>query len=433
MRTSRALRFSLPALALLTACDQPMAATDASRVLAIDAVTACATAGTIAQGEHCACASDCAGDNVTCLTEEVSMFPQGMCSSPCGGGTECPAGTTCRDEVCYRSCSEASDCGPESLCITGICAPHCDEDSDCRSGHCNGYIGHCLSAGAPIEGLGIDAPCTAGSECRSGVCTGGHCTSPCSVSAGLCPDGAVCALVSGDLGLCLLPCSADRPCESPDRRCAAINVDTPPACLPTSSAGCRGRLVSPSAGFGCGCDGDCDDGSRCVDEARAGFPQGLCAVACTDDAECPTSHACLGGVCLHRCVTDDVCGIGRLCVADACYPYCVDDAECQSGFCDREAGRCGTSPRAGRGAGATCAADTDCASSICDTSLHADGACLVLCSTTRGACPDEAVCVPDGPGATQGTCSLPCGTASDCPQATARCVPSSPGVASHCE
>ncbi len=420
------------AFALTVACSQAETPTDASRIVMMDAATQCASPGSRAAGFHCSCAADCVGDNITCLTEETSGDPRGLCAAPCFGGAACPTGSACGDDVCYLTCTTPADCGPDTLCITGLCLPHCDADGDCLSGHCNGYIGRCLAPGAPIPGLGLDAPCATNAECRSDVCTGGHCTTPCSVAAGLCPDDGICVRASGDVGLCLVPCSTDAPCESPDRRCAAINVDTPAACLPTSTAGCRGRLVEPSAGGVCGCDADCDDGTRCLREPTLAFPQGLCQLSCTTDAGCPATHACVGTICLPRCTSDDPCAVGRLCLAGVCYPYCVANEECLSGVCDREAGRC-RPPGAGRGVDATCAAGSDCASGICDTSTHPDGQCEVACSTVRGACPDSAVCIPGRTVPTSGFCHLACTASSDCPQATARCVATGAGLPDHCE
>lgn len=421
--------------AFLAGCLPVAEAPPDSRVVQYDAgagVLRCAPTGSRPLGQHCQCAADCAGESSTCLTEETSWFPQGLCATSCLGGAPCGTGFVCRDIVCYPACQANQDCPPQAHCVLGACIPSCTSDEDCLSGYCNRYNGRCLVAGTTAKGLGLDAPCTSDSQCRSEICIGGHCATPCSVELGQCPESGVCARVQGDVGLCLAPCTPPGPCPSADRRCASLHAGAPPACLPTTSTGCYGRTPSPTAGSACGCDADCDSGSRCLTEAAAGFPQGLCAAVCKDDSGCPATHHCFGGLCLKRCVVDDACGLGRLCGFDICYPYCVTDAECVNGTCDRYSGQCKASATSGGGVGATCTGNSACKSGLCDK-FHLDGSCATYCSLERGACPDQALCVRATADGDVGFCARVCQSATDCPQVGAACVPTGAGLPNHCQ
>ncbi len=408
----------------------------ASRVVQYDAASryaVCAPVASVADGEHCRCGSDCAGPGSTCLTEEVTGMPGGLCAASCFNGTSCPTGYQCSDTVCYRSCQTNADCGAQSYCLIGRCTPMCLSNADCQSGNCNPYLGNCLPPGQTAPGGGLDARCTQNSDCKSNYCLYGHCATACSTEVGTCPEGGVCWQVEGEMGICYPSCDLATGCAYTDRRCEVRSVGQTPSCLPTTNAGCFGPTPSPTAGHKCGCDADCDPGSTCLTESVSGLPQGICAVNCQTDADCPGNDQCaqVVGFCFPRCTLDDVCELGRLCGWGACLPYCVLDSECLSGKCDRYTGQCVPGPATGGGVQAACARSSDCKSEWCSTSTPHQ--CITWCSTTRGVCPEGALCVPGGPTLDSGWCAKPCNTDADCPQQGLHCVATGNGQPNHCE
>lgn len=381
--------------------------------------TPCAPTASRRPGEHCSCLNEC-DERAFCRQEELYGDPRGTCAASCANGLTCAPGFTCSNDFCYAQCEATADCEAEALCLLGACIPFCDEDADCLSGTCNRHRGRCVPPGQPLVGGGLEAPCATETDCLSNACIDGRCATACSVAVGACPDDGVCARVRGDTGVCYQSCTPGESCAFPDRRCSVLFPGLPPACLPTSAAGCLGKTASPTAGNNCGCDADCDVGTSCARESSTGFPRGLCLATCNTDADCPATHGCRANVCYRRCATDDSCGVGQLCGYSMCVPFCVLDSECLSGTCDRYTNRCTPPAHGGAGPGATCASNAACASDRCDRSEHPDGMCATYCSRERGSCPDQAVCV-GYPNTDSGQCFKTCNTAADCPQAGGTC------------
>ncbi|MFO0554393.1 MAG: hypothetical protein U0271_38785 [Polyangiaceae bacterium] len=78
----------------------------------------------------------------------------------------------------------------------------------------------------------------------------------------------------------------------------------------TGGVGNDGEVV----GGACETASDCADGSRCVIDGS--FPDGVCTVACSSDADCPEDSVCIstsGGICLLPCDTNDECRPGYVC------------------------------------------------------------------------------------------------------------------------
>lgn len=422
------------AVALSAACAPVPTPPPASRVVDYDAGTTlslCADAGSRLPGQHCRCERDCAGDTI-CLKEEVTGDPQGLCAAACFSGSGCDAGFSCSNTVCYQQCQAPEDCPPQSNCVLGQCLPFCIADSECLSGNCNRYIGTCLPTGQTPGGAGLDAVCQNNIECKSNLCLDGHCSSPCSVSKGGCPEDGVCARVKDDLGECFLPCTPPQACATSDRRCASVSPGAPPSCLPTTSTMCAGKQPSPTGGRPCGCDDDCDTGTRCLTEfSGVGFPQGVCQQNCNTTADCTSPDVCLAGVCWVGCSSTDQCDPGRICISGICLPYCLNDSDCLGGQCNRYSGRCKATPEVDGGVGATCASDADCKSGTCDTGGHSDGECLTYCSAAPNSCPDSALCIKFSGVAQSGSCQLPCSSPADCPQANTTCHTS--GAGGYCD
>lgn len=175
------------------------------------------SATSLADGSPCAQDSDCAGG--TCLTETLSGFPGGVCTTDCTlDPNVCAAGTVCLASggasFCMPECVGTADCRQGYACNdlilpgSSLCTFDCVSDLDCGSGTCNPYTGKCEA----LQGLGVDAaPCAINAECESGYCdtvTTNTCFSLCDLSKGVsaCPDPAqTCTAAFGSplVGACL--------------------------------------------------------------------------------------------------------------------------------------------------------------------------------------------------------------------------------------
>jgi hypothetical protein len=72
-------------------------------------------------------------------------------------------------------------------------------------------------------------------------------------------------------------------------------------------AACQDSLVTREIGARCDSSDECDD--RCLLDS-AGFPGGLCTVACEQRTDCTARTTCVeleGGVCLYECNVDADC------------------------------------------------------------------------------------------------------------------------------
>jgi uncharacterized protein (TIGR03382 family) len=148
-------------------------------------------------------------DPARCMSGLCTDF----CTSACTTHAECPAGFRCGGTECVRGdprpagdpCAadiECADDAPTCAVVEGrrICAAACD--GTCASEEC--VEGFCVP-----PGLALGEPCTAGPECRSGICAG-VCTRLCE-SATDCPDGFDCT-PAGDENGCF-PVSTPPPAD----------------------------------------------------------------------------------------------------------------------------------------------------------------------------------------------------------------------------
>lgn len=256
------------------------------------------------------------------------------------------------------------------------------------------------SYGGGIIGLGPDD--------ENGICalypgSGTDCTMTGCPSGQECVDGA-CQAVVGDGTVCA-PCTDSSQCGGPSDYCLGY---------PDGSGYC---------GRACGSDADCG-GDRCVGTSagnqciRVQGSSPSCAGGspggCTRDSDCAADQICSAGTCMARptggaglgeaCTNDDACNSG-LCLAGTCTQSCDwlnPSGSCPGGFyCDADASTScdvGYCVRGGAGAGAlgaSCSADTDCATLVCD-----GGVCSQSCI------PDGAATCPAGYACQVGT--LPC-------------------------
>jgi hypothetical protein len=224
---------------------------------------------------------------------------------PCDNGSDCASHICARAltvgrplhaaaggiDFCTRPCCTSEDCAPGTVCFaSGQGGDYCVDPA-------------WLGRSAPGRGLG-GAPCTAGTECRSGLCAAGACADTCcsAVAPHECALGAVCAFGafpgrvtfdthfagrcgpapsgSGDAGDVGAPCRSPSDCPAGDG-CLLYEqgVDLAAVCQPSDGARAQGATCSPGGGAACAggwcsahgrctgicfSDGDCMAGWRCT-------------------------------------------------------------------------------------------------------------------------------------------------------------------------
>lgn len=172
-----------------------------------------------------------------------------------------------------------------------------------------------------------------------------------------------------------------------------------PAC--TSDRECAAGFACDASSGSCRCTSD----AACTEWWGAGFlcSDGLCAMACDRDRDCPCGSRCLGGACAAGCTSDEDC-----CWTDTCL----------DGFC-REA-------RAFPGGVETeCTSDAECVERHGAGFACISDICQRMCAD-NGDCPCDTVCFLE-----EGVCravdgsirELNCESDADC-CGHARCVPS---------
>lgn len=217
--------------------------------------TACTTDDDCEQGLECLLDSELFG----------GRLPNGLCTISCSTFEACEAldpFSACRidaqgtedesDDVgyCVQGCApldpgpkcherEAAICSPFAE-GAGACLPWCHSDADCDDGwHCNPNGGYCQEA-AP-EGKADGEPCDDPEECRGGICA---------------------TLTSDEMTICSSYCSHRLDtfgCHQP------TNASAPPdsICMPLTPYDAE-RDVGVCLPT-CDADGDCAEGTRCLE------------------------------------------------------------------------------------------------------------------------------------------------------------------------
>lgn len=250
--------------------------------------------------------------------------------------------------------------------------------------------------------------------------TCGMCPSAARCGDGACNGTETCSSCSGDCGMCMAQCgdgmcNGTETCTSCPRDCGV--------CMSTPRCGdgmCNGSETCMTCSDDCGaCPARCGDGacngtevcSTCAEDC------GQCAappcMACSQNADCPSTHECL----LRRCDGARACyprndpGAlcpsvgGVLCPATSAYNLCVTSAECGPfAQCVRYAdGRAACARR--------CSTDRDCPDApdgydsvtpACNTA-NTPAVCYLRC-TGPGTCPFGLSCFRFSSGA-YGYCS----------------------------
>jgi hypothetical protein len=317
-------------------------------------------------------------------------------------GVDCAGPCAARCDV-GDACSQASDCADGLFCpeATRRCTIVSCQDQIQNEGEVATDCG-----GGSCPGCPPGTPCTANTDCATGVCgEDGVC------ATATCTDGVKNqSETAADCGAACPGCTTGQACES--------SVDC-------QSGVCRSGGCDPGVERCCQAP-SCDDGVQnggepSIDCGNAGC--GLCPLnnPCTQNGQC-ASGACVGGSCqLGPCAdgvtngseTDTDCG-GENPACERCAPgdTCARNQDCASGSClDGQCAACADGVRNGnetdRDCGGSCGAcepgeecniDTDCQSGACQ-----DGRCcggvLVDCTRCARRLAGALTCNANGPGA----------------------------------
>jgi MYXO-CTERM domain-containing protein len=284
-----------------------------------------------------------------------------------------------QDGVCalYNTtcgCTTTADCTSPEQCIDGLCRiPPCTANSDCASGlECNTATGQCI-----VPPCRSDDDCPGSQICRDGTCA-----------------------IDADCTICAACSSAE----------------------------------------------DCG-GTQFVCAAAPGQPSGFCTRFCTGGADCPGNSACFAvpgenfSVCLNSNINQGICPASYVCTTTNAPPTNLcDNVNCGAGQrCDPATGRCVADGAGGGGAGClvcqVCVQDSECGPGGSCVSFDGQrGVCTVACSASQP-CPGTNLgcfTVQAQGGGTSSVClNATAQTAGACPQGFV-CQSSTPPPADRC-
>ncbi|MEM9453543.1 MAG: fibrinogen-like YCDxxxxGGGW domain-containing protein [Myxococcota bacterium] len=343
---------------------------------------------------------DCGGATCEpCSDDKMCLEADDCASNVCADGScaeaTCSDGITNGDEAdvdcggpACPSCDTNAACNDASDCTSGVC-----DDSRCAAAACGDGVANGdetdVDCGGACDGCPDGMACTEGDDCTSLVCHGKTCVLPtcgdnvhngdetdvdCGGSCGGCPDGMVCD--AGDDCISLV-CHMDA-CVMPTCSDGVRNGDE-------TDVDCGGPTCT-----GCGTNAGCNEASDCIDgvcQVGDGVEDGggACAApACgdgvtngdedcdeggTETAGCNTNcsaHSCGDG--MVNVTAGEECDDGNLDELDECTTNCLattcDDLVKNADELDVDCGgRCGAGSCK---AGQDCAADSDCASMVCN-------------------------------------------------------------------
>ncbi len=425
---------------------------------------ACGAGLACAPGQHC--------QNGACSCDAASC-PNGCCGN---NFCETPAanpdgGTASSSSLCGKAGRACAACDPvraDTCTSSGVCAcgagPSCDLGQKCANGTCvcdpANCAGCCSSDGLSCRSGNLDTECGRGGfncqACPTGQsCTDGRCSDCNPSTCGGCCLGSSCRQPTPG------PCPTDgSPCI-----CGA-NAASCHSCATTVTDTCNANGMC-----GCGANGPCTPGQRCIG-GRCFCDAVSCPTGCCANGQCtqPSASQCgtAGSSCFAcsavlanncgsdgscRCGSGPACVSGQRCLSSGCV---CDAVSCRSGCCNANAqcltpglNNCGAmgsscvscdpiradqcrSGNCACGTGGICAEGQRCVSGTC----HCDGtSCASGCCTASNSCINPpttancgtggARCVACGIGSdrcTAGACR--CGTSSPCGGLFAQCTPS---------
>ena len=323
------------------AADVPVARPDATDV------------GVLPDGCACSdgpCCDDCAfrGRDYVCGTAEERGCPwgegcgatPGLRSAPqhCSGDS-----AACEGELgTWGEWEEAADCAATESCAaeTGLCAADptclcvggCDDDNPCTADTCDDALGCVYEPANDLE------PCVT-DDGSLAACRGGYCVAGCLLDED-CDDEAACTTdaCDPDSGLCRYfrdhaSCDDGNLCTEDlcvvGQGCASEPVADGVGCTTPSGQGglCDGGVCAPA----CSSDADCDDALDCTTDS-CNQDNGRCRFQahdedCDDDNLCTEDACSVATGCVHD-PNEEPCA-DAMCDADGFHPEAIcDDGEC---------------------------------------------------------------------------------------------------------
>ncbi len=368
--------------------------------------------------------------------------PTGVVGDPCRLDRECQAGLSClgwnRGYCTLLDCDpDAQPCPAGSVCLplvsnANACFRSCEDDPQvCRGSDgyaCKWFDGAggagpvAICHGTDDDALPAGSPCVEHSQCAGPMAClssipGGYCAElHCSIERP-CADNAACVLFDGR-ATCLARCAADAECNPAGGDALACQ---PQRGLDGATVSvCLTRRLQLGIGEACLSDYDCQSGQcEVYGTGRCSTTQQPCFTREDCDAEACEPASTIGA-CTAPCSSGVACTLGGKCVSNDgvsghCMPNCAWDAVHLSHDCRSDtAWDCVYGvPLAGTGAGsyachllaqgdagATCQADSECATGLtCQLPGTRDpegrlypGYCTRTCSLSA-ACPFGSYCL----------------------------------------
>ena len=227
------------------------------------------------------------------------------------------------------------------------------------------------SCGDPVGPKVPGEQCVMSAECRSGLCLGGECVSPCDDKSS-CPGGFECEAsmvpLPGGMSATVMVCVEGEKACLADTDCAA-----PKVCVIDRAGGLKLVCEAPlpgtkDLGEACGTDNECRSG-LCLDN--------VCARPCKRPNDCSMDGSFI-------CEPTLISASGQDRMLNLCKPkpatQCLSDSQCNAPErCvatrgTREIGFACGGARVGGALGAACNADTECAENLCLNNI-----CTIAC------------------------------------------------------
>jgi hypothetical protein len=307
-----------------------------------------------------------------CSVPSFSIAPDPVPIQADACTTQMAAGKACGGDC--PLCADGAPCTAPTDCASGLCeAGVCVAAPTCSDGLTNGSETD-VDCGGSCDKCPLNEHCTHDADCSSGSCQASVCAKPAPV-ASTCSDGQKDDTESDvDCGGSCTPCAVNRRCGA-GSDCTTLVCAT--VCQPPS---CTDAVRN-------GSESDVDCGGSC----------GPCGtgLVCNSSADCKSS-SCKDGHCLAATCTDEIknedetaTDCGGSCPACPANQVCAKAADCQSLICAANnlcaAPSCGDTVKNGN------ESDVDCGMGCtgCQSGLH----CNVVGDCASTLC-KQAYCVP---------------------------------------
>lgn len=355
------------------------------------------------------------------LCDDFNSCTENTCLAPCGMCSNNVIDEHCYiDGMCYENGAQKQG-DPCSVCnvtenayqwsfIVTSSPIFCDDADPCTTFDvCNQYISIC--AGTPVDCSYLDT------ECSTGLCEYGQCTTQPANIGNTCDSG--------------LYCSFNDQCDS-NGNCVGTPVDCSSYSTSCSVSQCieegLGCVSAPIANFtrcvlnNDACDGEefCFDG-ECISSGALNCSEVVVNNNPCIEYTCDVTYGCVATpLYMQACDDGNPCTIGDFCGVDGtCYPGWIP-LQCDQGTPDTE-----VSCLAGIGCvytnvgdTSTCIVDSDCPAKTCQNVVCANNACRYIAQSIGTRCSDGNVCNGEeyctGNGVCMSLIQLDCNDNNDC-------------------